>query len=172
MKNRTGRQWLEQRYGKGCFMERAGIRVIPTEEEAKLKKRIKGFKKLDRRITYHHIKEKQHGGEVSIENGANLAFYNHEWLTRQPQEVKDEINQKLQDFKYAIDMARISIGDNGLEFEKLNINIDLSDTFTIPVYDNSLLSEKEKSRIKFNRAHEKNETKLRIKEEIEDLDRG
>ena len=98
MKNRTCRKLLEQRYGKGCFMERAGIRKITLEEEQELKK-IKGYKKFNRQITYHHIKQKSLGGEVSISNGANLAAYNHEWLHQQPPEVIDEINQKLQDFK-------------------------------------------------------------------------
>lgn len=41
MKNSTGRRLLEQRYGKGCFMERAGIRIITEEEEQKLKKKNK-----------------------------------------------------------------------------------------------------------------------------------
>ena len=60
MKNSTGRKLLEQRYGKGCFMERAGIRKITPEQEEKYKK-IFGFKKLDRTISYHHIKERSKG---------------------------------------------------------------------------------------------------------------
>ena len=36
---------LEARYGKGCFMERAGIRKISKEEEQKMLRTIKGFKK-------------------------------------------------------------------------------------------------------------------------------
>lgn len=51
---------MEQRYGKGCFMERAGIRKITPEQEKKLKK-IKGYKKIDRTISYHHIKQRSQG---------------------------------------------------------------------------------------------------------------
>lgn len=61
LKNSTGRKLLEERYGKGCFMERAGIRKITPEQEEKYKK-IFGFKKLDRTISYHHIKERSKGG--------------------------------------------------------------------------------------------------------------
>ena len=93
MKNSTGRKLLEQKYGKGCFMERAGIRKITPTEEKKLKK-IKGYKKLDRTISYHHIKEKSKGGEVSIDNGANLAVYNHQWLHQQPPEIIEDIKKR------------------------------------------------------------------------------
>ena len=99
MKNRQGRKILEQIYGEGCFMERAGIRKITPEEEKLFKKTIKGFKKLDRTITYHHIRERHNGGKVTIENGANLAAYNHAWLHQQSPEVRNSINRQLQEFK-------------------------------------------------------------------------
>ena len=66
MKNKTGKRLLEKRYGKGCFMERAVIRERTPEQEAEYRRTIRGFKKLDRTITYHHIKEKRNGGKVSI----------------------------------------------------------------------------------------------------------
>lgn len=58
MQNREGRVELERLYGEGCFMERAGIRKISPEEEKILKRRIKGFKVLNRGITYHHLQMK------------------------------------------------------------------------------------------------------------------
>ena len=165
MKNSTGRKLLEQRYGKGCFMERAGIRKIAPTEEKKLKK-IKGYKKLDRTISYHHIKEKSKGGEVSIDNGANLAVYNHQWLHQQPPEVIEDINNKLQDFKASIDLARLEIGEEGLNIEKvLSINFDIEDTISIPLYDNTPEIE-EKRHKKFNRAEVKRETSKLIEEEL------
>ena len=165
MKNSTGRKLLEQRYGKGCFMERAGIRKINPTEEKKLKK-IKGYKKLDRTISYHHIKEKSKGGEVSIDNGANLAVYNHQWLHQQPPEVIEDINNKLQDFKASIDLARLEIGEEGLNIEKvLSINFDIEDTISIPLYDNTPEIE-EKRHKKFNRAEVKRETSKLIEEEL------
>lgn len=165
MKNSTGRKLLEQRYGKGCFMERAGIREITPEEEKKLKK-IKGYKKLDRTISYHHIKEKSKGGEVSIDNGANLAVYNHEWLHQQPPEIIEDINNKLQDFKASIDLARLEIGEEGLNIEKvLSMNFDMEDTISIPLYDNTPEIQ-EKRHKKFNRAEVKRETSKLIEEEL------
>lgn len=165
MKNSTGRKLLEQRYGKGCFMERAGIREITLEEETKLRK-ITGYKKLDRTISYHHIKEKSKGGEVSIDNGANLAVYNHEWLHQQPPEIIEDINNKLQDFKASIDLARLEIGEEGLNIEKvLSMNFDMEDTISIPLYDNTPEIQ-EKRHKKFNRAEVKRETSKLIEEEL------
>lgn len=165
MKNSTGRKLLEQRYGKGCFMERAGIREITPEEETKLRK-ITGYKKLDRTISYHHIKEKSKGGEASIDNGANLAVYNHEWLHQQPPEIIEDINNKLQDFKASIDLARLEIGEEGLNIEKvLSMNFDMEDTISIPLYDNTPEIQ-EKRHKKFNRAEVKRETSKLIEEEL------
>ncbi len=171
MKNKTGKKLLEKRYGKGCFMERAGIREITPEQEAEYKRTIRGFKKLDRTITYHHIREKRNGGKVSIENGANLAAYNHQWFNTQPPEVQAKINNQLQQFKFKIDMVRMSVGDDGLEFDKINVDVDMSDTIEIPVYDNSVLEEKEFKRPKFNRAQVKRQTQRLIEEDIEDWER-
>ena len=47
MKNSTGRKLLEQRYGKGCFMERAGIRKITPNECLALMGFPKSFKIAD-----------------------------------------------------------------------------------------------------------------------------
>ena len=165
MKNRTCRNLLEQKYGKGCFMERAGIRKITLEEEQKLKK-IKGYKKFNRQITYHHIKQKSLGGEVSISNGANLAAYNHEWLHQQPPEVIDEINQKLQDFKLSIDMGCLSITDNGVTMDNtMSVELDIKDCISIKVYDNTI-EDKIKRHEKFNRAKEKRNTMKMIDDEL------
>lgn len=167
MKNSTGRRLLEQRYGKGCFMERAGIRIITEEEEQKLKKKIKGYKKLNRQITYHHIKEKHLGGEVSIQNGANIAAYNHEWLHKQPPEVIDEINKRLQEFKLSIDIASLRVGDN-IDVNKIgsvDLEMDMSDVITIPVYDNTQEDEIRRKK-KFNRTKIKEETNHLIEEEL------
>lgn len=169
MKNSTGRKLLEERYGKGCFMERAGIREITKEQEQQMKKKIKGFKKLDRRITYHHIKEKSEGGEVSIENGANLAAYNHEWLHKQSPEVKKEINKRLQEFKESIDIANIEIDENGniIKSEPVTrLKFDMSNSISIPAYDDPVIN-KEKRTKTFNRAKVKQETQDLIDEELD-----
>lgn len=56
MSNKKARQALEKLYGKGCMMERAGIR------------KIAGVKKQDRQITYHHLRPKRLGGQATVEN--------------------------------------------------------------------------------------------------------
>ena len=113
-----------------------------------------------------NIKEKSKGGEVSIDNGANLAVYNHQWLHQQPPEVIEDINNKLQDFKASIDLARLEIGEEGLNIEKvLSINFDIEDTISIPLYDNTPEIE-EKRHKKFNRAEVKRETSKLIEEEL------
>ena len=168
MKNSTGRRLLEQSYGKGCFMERAAIRIVTEEEEQKLKKKIKGYKKLNRQITYHHIKEKHLGGEVSLQNGANIAAYNYEWLHRQPPEVIEEINNKLQEFKLSIDIASLKVGDKDIELDKIgsvDLELDTDDVITIPVYNNTQEDEIRRKN-KFNRAKVKEETKHLIEEEL------
>lgn len=165
MKNSTGRKLLEQRYGKGCFMERAGIRKITPEQEKKLKK-IKGYKKIDRTISYHHIKQRSQGGEVSIENGANLAVYNHEWLHRQPPEVIDSINRRLQEFKISIDLAEMRIDKEGVKAKRITMfNFDSHDCLEIPLYDNTE-KDLERKKGKFNRAKVKRETEKIIEEEL------
>lgn len=166
MKNSECRRLLEKRYGKGCFMERAGIRKITPEEEEKMKRTIKGFKRLDRRMTYHHIKEKSRGGKATIENGANLAAYNHQWLHQQPEDVKDEINERLQAFKFEIDTAILQAKENGVEVEgSQEIQIDFGDTFDIPVYDVPKDRRKKKAG-EFNRAKVKRETQKIVDEEF------
>ena len=61
MSNKKARQALERIYGKGCMMERAGIR------------KIVGVKKQDRQITYHHLRPKRLGGQATIENRCELS---------------------------------------------------------------------------------------------------
>ena len=163
MKNRQGRKLLEQIYGEGCFMERAGIRKITPEEEQLFKKTIKGFKKLDRTITYHHIKEKHDGGKVTIENGANLAAYNHAWLHQQPPEVKNSINRQLQEFKMSI--VRMRFSEKGKIMDRYMEQIPLmqDEYVSIKAYDNTE-KDLEKRKQKFNRAKAKQETQKIIDE--------
>ena len=52
--NKGIRQAMIHKYGKKCMMEEAGIRNIPKEE----RKKIKGYRKTDEKLTYHHIKPK------------------------------------------------------------------------------------------------------------------
>lgn len=163
MKNRQGRKILEQIYGKGCFMERAGIRKITPEEEKLFKKTIKGFKKLDRTITYHHIREKHNGGKVTIENGANLAAYNHAWLHQQSPEVKNSINRQLQEFKMSIIRMGFNEKEEMIDSFVEQIPLKQNEYVSIKAYDNTE-QDLEKRKQKFNRAKTKQETQKMIDE--------
>lgn len=162
MKNKTGRTLLEYYYGKGCFMERAGIREITKKQEKVIKKRIRGFKKLDRTITYHHLQKKENGGEVTVENGANIAAYNHEWLNRQPPEIQEEINNKLREFKLKVDCIQMNFKEKDVEVEKvgrIEVSNDEDEYMVIPAYDNV---EEYGKKDKFNRNKSKLDTKRLI----------
>ena len=52
--NKSIRDKMIEKYGKICMMEAAGIRSVPVEERRK----IKGYKKIDESITYHHLQPK------------------------------------------------------------------------------------------------------------------
>ena len=113
----------------------------------------------------HHIFEKQYGGKVSIENGANLAAYNHEWLHEQTPEVKEAINRQLQEFKRQLDVTQIKVTDKGLDIQKSSrLEFDMSDCIEIPLYENIKESSPKHS---FNRAKTKRETMKMIEEELD-----
>ena len=165
MKNKQGRKALEERYGEGCFMERAGIRKITPAQERKIKRTIKGFKKLDRTISYHHIKERKDGGKVTIENGANLAAYDHAWLHQQSPEVKAEINRRLQEFKMSIDVANFRCEDELISENSQRVEINLNEYVSIKAY-NSTEKDEEKRKRKFERAKKKKETMQMVEDEL------
>ena len=154
MKNREARNLLKEIYGDGCFMERAGIR-------------IRKAKTLDRTISYHHLKRRCDGGETSIENGANLANYNHQWLHEQSEKTQREINQILKDFKYRLDLARLEINENRIKIKKIDLDSINSEIITIPAFDNSKLSEKEYYRLMYLRKKANNSIYKRKEEEYE-----
>ena len=66
--NKSIKEKMIQKYGKICMMEEAGIRKIPVEE----RRMIKGYRKTDEQITYHHLKPRCKGGQATEENGALL----------------------------------------------------------------------------------------------------
>lgn len=121
-------------FGKKCMMEEAGIREIPKEERRK----IKGYKHTDEKLTYHHIKPKSQGGKATIENGAVLKGYNHQWLEKQPKAEREKINKQLQEYKIAVAEMR-----NGRIQGKI-IQIDMSDTYEIPLIDKEKEEEQER----------------------------
>ena len=156
-KNSKARKKLEKIYGKGCFMERAGIR------------KITGFKKDAYTMTYHHMRHVSEGGKATIENGANLALENHEFLHSLPREEEEKINNEIRRWK-----ANFILMNNGevknsasLEFPDLTndkncIIIKLEET-TKAQYE-ELQRQKQQRKQQFNRSKIKRETQQMIDE--------
>lgn len=166
--NKKAREALRQIYGDGCFIERAGIRKITVDEEVEMKRTLKGFKKLDRTITYHHLRPKCKGGKATVENGANLARYNHDWLEQLPPDKKEQVNNKLRQFKLSIcsmsfdERGRMQVDDAAVIEVPEFIGED--DYIVIPAYDTP-------PKQKYNRAKVKREYQRYVDEEMEDYER-
>lgn len=162
--NKKARIRLEKMFGKICMIEAAGIRCIPKEE----RKKIKGYKKYEDQITFHHIKERCKGGAATTENGALVKGYNHIWLHSLPEDEKEAVNKKLIQFKIAF----LSFTDKGIEpMSKpitIDFDVDKSDCITIPAYD--ITREEFEKRSKFNRAKAKQETRKLIDEQLDEDD--
>ena len=133
MSNKKARQELERIYGKGCMMEKAGIR------------KIKGINKQDMQTTYHHLRPKRLGGQATVENGANLAKYNHEWLEKLSTQQREKINNQLRAYKASV----IEFNTDGVVQAK-EISIDMTECIEIP--------------LKYNRAKLKQDLRRRLEE--------
>ena len=138
MNNKTIRKIMEMLYGKQCFIEKLGIR-------------IRGSKTLDHTLTYHHIIPEKQGGETTIQNGALLARYNHDWFHKQPLHVQDELNEQFQELKADCTFARLIVRENGtIDFEQLD-DVLLEVSAPIKVYDNRTLTTDEIRKLKYIR---------------------
>lgn len=158
-KNSKARKKLEKIYGKGCFMERAGIR------------KITGFRKDAYIMTYHHMRHVSEGGKATIENGANLALENHKFLHSLPREEEEKINNEIRRWKANfISMNNGKVEDSAsLEFPDLTndencIIIKLEKT-TKAQYE-ELQRQKQQRKQQFNRSKIKRETQQMIDDEL------
>ena len=157
-KNSKARKALKRIYGDGCFVERAGIRTI------------KGVKKNARMITYHHLKHKSEGGKATIENGANVALENHEWLHSLPRDEEEKVNEAVRQWKINfLTMKNGEVKDSGqLSFKELKKE---EDCIVIQAYDTTKVQRKElekKKKEKFNRSQEKRKMQEMINELIDE----
>ena len=84
------------RYGKMCMI---------CDWKPSNKKKHK-FNKHSNYLTYHHLIEKQDGGPTTVENGAILCRFCHEWLNTLPKEIQEEQNNMLRKRKSVIDQKR------------------------------------------------------------------
>ena len=157
-KNKRARKQLEKIYGKGCFIERMGIR------------KIKGYKPTDKIITYHHIKKKSEGGKSTVENGANLAWENHVWLHSLSEEQQKDLNNRIVEWKMNFLILNSKEKTCGsLDFPKLT---EETDCVIIPLENTTkkdleeLERQKNLRKQRFNRSEVKRHTQKLINEEL------
>ena len=89
MSNKKAKEKLIKLYGEECFIEKLHLRK-DTEPR---RYTSKGQRKRMRQLTYHHIKERQHGGKATVANGALLSVENHEWFNKQSKESQKQMNE-------------------------------------------------------------------------------
>lgn len=129
--NKSIRELMIKKYGEKCMMEEAGIRYIPVEERRK----IKGYKKIDETITYHHMKRKCKGGQATEENGALLKWYNHSWLEKQSPATRERINDMLR--RYKARFVALEITGNGEIGNSVIMDLEEPEEYIeIPLYPN------------------------------------
>lgn len=180
-KNRQIRQQLTRLYGKGCFFERAHIAEkiekmggIKTYKKFLQEKRYTG-KKIVNQISMHHLCHRSEGGSTTIYNGANVSTVAHQYLHSLPRDQEEIINNELRRFKYNIDMVRMSIGDQQVSFDKINLPdsaFNMEDTLTIALEDDLEIEDDTlKKKPKFNRAKTKRQFQKMIEESEGELER-
>lgn len=145
MSNKKAKERLIQLYGAECFIEKLHLRVDKEPRRYTSKGQYKRMKQL----TYHHIRERQHGGKATVENGALLSAENHEWFNKQSKEAQRQMNELFQRYKASVECK--------VEFvEELDTRFSIASAIIVP-------AELEKER--YNRAKEKRAWKKQLEEE-------
>lgn len=178
--NTKGRQQLEKIYGKGCMFKKAHI-----EEQIEALKTIKTYKRflretrytgkkirqLENNMTYHHLKHRSEGGKTNTDNGSIVNEMAHRYMHSLPRAEEEVINNMLR--KYKMSGGILVPDDNGIHVQQpvqIDLDFDMSDCITIPVYDNT--KEDYERRQKYNRAKAKRELQeiIRESEELDDYE--
>lgn len=145
MSNKRAKEKLIELYGAECFIEKLHLRVDKEPRRYTSKGQYKRMKQL----TYHHIREKQHGGKATVANGALLSAENHEWFNKQSKESQKQMNELFQKYKQSVECK--------VEFvDELDIRFSIASAIIVP-------DELEKEH--YNRAREKRKWQKEIKEE-------
>lgn len=144
MSNKKARKKLIKLYGAECFIEKLHLRKDTELRQYTSKGQYEKMKQL----TYHHIREKQHGGKATVENGALLSEENHIWFNEQSKESQKKMNELFQKYKASVECK--------VEFvEELDTRFTVASVIIVP-------AELEK---KYNRAKEKRAWKKQVEEE-------
>ena len=144
MSNKEAKQRLIELYGAECFIEKLHLR----KDKEPRKYTSEGQYEKMKQLTYHHIREKQHGGKATVENGALLSEENHIWFNEQSKESQKKMNELFQKYKASVECK--------VEFvEELDTRFTVASVIIVP-------AELEK---KYNRAKEKRAWKKQVEEE-------
>ena len=145
MSNKKAKERLIQLYGAECFIEKLHLRVDKEPRKYTSKRQYKRMKQL----TYHHIRERQHGGKATVENGALLSAENHEWFNKQSKEAQRQMNELFQKYKQSVECK--------VEFvDELDTRFSVASAIIVPA---------ELERGHYNRAKEKRAWKKQLEEE-------
>lgn len=145
MSNKRAKERLIQLYGAECFIEKLHLRK-DTEPR---KYTSKGQYKRMKQLTYHHIREKQHGGKSTVENGALLSAENHEWFNKQSKEAQKQMNELFQEYKHSVECS--------VEFvDELDTRFSIASVIIVP---------EEQGKEHYNRAKKKRAWKKEVEEE-------
>lgn len=145
MSNKKAKERLIQLYGAECFIEKLHLRIDTEPRRYTSKGQYKRMKQL----TYHHIKERQHGGTTTVENGALLSAENHIWFNKQSKESQKQMNELFQKYKQSIE-CNVELVD------ELDTRFSIASAIIVP-------AELEKAH--YNRAREKREWQREVEEE-------
>lgn len=145
MSNKQAKEKLIRLYGAECFIEKLHLRADIEPRRYKSKGQYKRMKQL----TYHHIREKQHGGTATVENGALLSAENHMWFNKQSKESQKQMNELFQQYKQSAE-CKVEFVDN------LDTRFSIASAIIVP-------AELEKAH--YNRAREKRAWKKEVEEE-------
>lgn len=140
MENKSVRKILERKYGKGCMFKKANceeqierLRTIKTFKKYLEEKRYTGkkIKKLEKQMTFHHLKHRSEGGETTPENGGVINELAHAYMHSLPREHEEIINNMIREYKLNI----ATLQGTGEVKEPQKIEIDMSDCIEIEVFD-------------------------------------
>lgn len=159
--NKKVREALESVYGRRCMFKMAKIaeRIeavggIKTYKKFLEEKRytLKDIKKLEKILTYHHLRHKFEGGKATIENGAEINSLAHTYMHSLPREHEEVINNMLREYKNSMECT--------VEFVD---NLDFPYTINTTVFVPDELGKKKQ---KYNRTKEKRKWQEEIEEEL------
>ena len=162
---RASKSELARIYGKKCMFEKAGIakRIeeiggIRTYKKFLTQQKFKG-KKINHRLTFHHLRHRSEGGDNTPQNGALLSRTAHEYIHSLPREQEEIVNNMLREYKVNFLIT------NGKIKQKGSINSNFNEFITIPLIPNTIEENKKR---KYNRLQKKKEQEQIIQEHDED----